>query len=136
MPLASGVSAVHHDRVSYCIAVWDGEPPTDDAHAAQTFAMLFETSQHSWDLPNHSIDRYVQALRARWPDIDDEDDEKSPWADGPLRDSGTGPLLYLGLRWSMAEEAATYCAGLEMSALSAITRQTPTPTALSRYSQS
>lgn len=39
----------------------------------------------------------VAALLERWPDLTEDEGDSSPWS--------TGPLIYLPMRWSMAEEA-------------------------------
>ncbi|MEV6965181.1 hypothetical protein AB0M47_08675 [Hamadaea sp. NPDC051192] len=96
--------------MTYNIAVWDGPKPADDATAMQVFLAMHEAAASSWDAPTTRMEVYVQALLARWPDIDDDETDSSPWADGPILNNATGPFFYTSLRPSMADNAIVYCA--------------------------
>jgi hypothetical protein len=97
--------------MSFDLAVWEGERPVSDAHAAATFERLMdrmEAGDH--EPPTERISAYVSALLDRWPDIDDDGGEDSPWADGPLIGNALGSSIYFAMVWSRAEEASAYAA--------------------------
>lgn len=68
----------------------------------------------SWHPPTEPIGEYVRALLQRWPEATGEGDALSPWGDGPAG-NGTGPLLYFGARWNMAEVVSAHAAHLAAS---------------------
>ncbi|WP_042368984.1 hypothetical protein [Streptacidiphilus neutrinimicus] len=101
--------------MSYDLAVWEGERPTDDKAAARIFRDLYE---HYLDAeeerpPTARIEAYVLALLERWGHP--SEDETSPWAAWPLIRGASGPLVYFPMRWSMSDEASTFAAALAES---------------------
>ena len=62
--------------------------------------------------PSPAIRAYVEALLRRWPDITDDADEDSPWADGPLMANAAGDAIYFSMVWSRAEEASAFASRL------------------------
>ncbi|MFI2077520.1 hypothetical protein [Streptomyces triculaminicus] len=101
--------------MSYDLAVWEGARPADDAAALTVFEGLHDQYAGNCGLPpTPRITRYVEALLARWPDLspEDEDQDSSPWSDGPLIDNASGPLLYFGMVFSKYQEATTFAADL------------------------
>jgi hypothetical protein len=98
--------------VTYNLAGWEGEQPDSDEAAAATFRDLcdryLETAVERE--PTARIRSYVEALLARWPDIDDTAGESSPWASAPLINEAIGPVMYFPTVYSQAEEASTYAA--------------------------
>ncbi|MEV7616136.1 hypothetical protein [Streptomyces sp. NPDC089799] len=106
--------------MSYDLAVWEGVRPADDAAATAVFEDLYrEHMQHMGGQktrPAHLIRQYVEALVARWPDLspddDEEDEDASPWSDGPLINNASGPLFYFGMVFSRYQEAAAFAADL------------------------
>jgi hypothetical protein len=100
--------------VSYDLAVWEGGQPASDAAALEEFEQLYERYIGSRDLvpPSPRIAAYVRALLARYPDINDEAGEDSPWADGPLMGDASGPLLFFPLVYSQCDEASAWAAQL------------------------
>lgn len=95
--------------MSFDLAVWEGERPASDAAAAQTYERLMdalEAGEH--EPPTPAITAFVQALLARWPDIDD--DESSPWSASPLIGDASGSTFYTGVVWSRADEAGEFIA--------------------------
>ncbi|MEH0416161.1 hypothetical protein [Streptomyces sp. B21-083] len=50
----------------------------------------------------------VDALVERYP----EDDHDSPWASPPVIDEASGPIVYLLVSYSRAEEVSEYAAAL------------------------
>jgi hypothetical protein len=60
--------------------------------------------------PTPAIRAYVEALLDRWPDITEDDDSRSPWADGPVISNASGPFFYFGFVWSRADDACTTAA--------------------------
>jgi hypothetical protein len=102
--------------VSYDLAVWDGERPASD-EAAEVVYLNFvdaylEADEPPAEPPTAAIQRYVAALLDRWPDIDGDEGDGSPWATGPLLSEAIGPFFYFPMVWSMADEASAYAAQL------------------------
>ncbi|WP_033328676.1 hypothetical protein [Streptomyces yerevanensis] len=101
--------------MSYDLAVWDGPRPADDAAALEVFEDLYgRFMKGEGQPPTARIRQYVEGLVARWPDLsaDDEDEDTSPWSDGPLINNASGPLFYFGMVFSKYQEAALFAAGL------------------------
>jgi hypothetical protein len=100
--------------MSYDLAVWEGDRPSDDETAGEQYESLMDRME-SGELgePTPRIRAYVEALVARWPDIDEV--EASPWADSPLMGNARGPLVYFGMVFSRAGEASTFAADLARS---------------------
>lgn len=112
--------------MSYDLAVWEGPPPADNAAALATYRELLEQwqdegvvetirakmrgEQTAYD-PTPAIAAYVADLLRRWPDSGDQSEE-SPWADAPVINNATGPLIYFAMVYSMAEEAVAFAAEL------------------------
>jgi hypothetical protein len=97
--------------MTYGLAVWEGDPPSGDDQAAETFEWLLGEVEESDAPPTPRIRGYVEALLSRWPDLDDDSDD-SPWGDGPLMDNAVGGTFLFSVLWSRAEEAVAYCAEL------------------------
>jgi hypothetical protein len=97
--------------MSYDLAVWEGDRPSDDVGAAAHYGSLMDRME-SGELgePTPRIRAYVEALLARWPDIDQSED--SPWASSPLMGEASGPLVYFPMVFSRADEASTFAAAL------------------------
>ncbi|MFJ9695445.1 hypothetical protein [Kitasatospora sp. NPDC101183] len=99
--------------MSYDLAVWEGERPADDAAAGLRFEELYAEyveSDGPGAPPTERIAAYVAALLKRWPDLDEDEDDTSPWSSSPLIGEASGPFLYFPMRWSMAVEAAVFAA--------------------------
>jgi hypothetical protein len=106
-----------------CLAVWEGESPSGDSAAERIFEELYDrfvrgadTRQGggSFEPPTDRIAAYVAALLERWPNPTREEDDHPVW-DGGLVDSETGPLVYFGVRWNMADEVAPFAAQVATS---------------------
>ena len=104
-------------NVSYDLAVWEGEMPNSDyeLNAALEMNMAILNVEPAPE-PTTRIRTYVEALLARWPDLDfdneDEDEDETPWADGPMMNNAAGPIIYFAMVYSKAEEAAEFAAQL------------------------
>lgn len=99
--------------VSYDLAVWEGERPDGDIVALGVYEELMDRWQEGDAAePTSAIVAYVHALLERWPDISTEEGEDSPWADGPLLNNASGPIVYFAMVWSRAEDASAYAAEL------------------------
>ena len=97
--------------MSYDVAVWEGENPADNDDAGSTFDDLYGRYLETEDVaqpPSPRIQAYVEALVDRYPD--DADD--SPWASPPVIDEASGPIVYLLMSFSRAEEVSEYAAQL------------------------
>ena len=71
--------------MSYDLLVWEGRPPVSDAEAAEVSARWMDVAEQIAEsgetpVPSDRIRAYVVALLGKWPDIDADDAEESPWA--------------------------------------------------------
>jgi hypothetical protein len=101
--------------VSYDLAVWEGEVPESDAAAAAIFQRLYRElieDAAGAVTPTPAIVAYVDGLLERWPDITEAGGDDSPWSDGPLIGNASGTLVYFGMVFSMADEAAAFAVEL------------------------
>jgi hypothetical protein len=99
--------------VSYDIAVWVGEQPADDEAAKAQYEALSARDRAESDPPDSRLIDYVTALTQRFPDLTDLDDDEvddSPWADGPLIDNVDGTFFYFALTYSGIHEALPFVA--------------------------
>ena len=105
--------------MSYDLAVWEGERPADDETAAKFFVEHVVPQIEEYDLsnpvpPTPRIRAYVEALLARWPDIevvgDELVNEDSPWSVSPLISDAIGWFVYFPIQWSRAHEASAFAA--------------------------
>lgn len=71
--------------MSYDLAVWEGERPSDDEIALQVFEDLAERSEEDHSPPSPRIRAYVNALVKRWPE-----DEEGPWSVSPVIEDAAG----------------------------------------------
>jgi hypothetical protein len=85
---------------SYDLAVWDGDRPADAAAACEEYRQLYDRYIRSGELqpPTPRIAAYVGALLDRYPDIDSDAGEDSPWAGAPLISDASLHLLPYGLQ--------------------------------------
>jgi len=85
--------------VSVDLAVWEGERPSSDKVAANTYAELYSRYIERDDPvpPTEAIVRYVNTLLDRWPDWTEDDPAGRPWVDSPLIEDASGPLFYFGI---------------------------------------
>jgi hypothetical protein len=84
------------------MAVWEGDPPESKDAAAATFEALYDQYiQREYPTePTPKIKEFVEALLARYPDLDtlsDDDVDDSPWADSPLLGNASGPFVYFSM---------------------------------------
>ncbi|WP_405966221.1 hypothetical protein OG613_01960 [Streptomyces sp. NBC_00015] len=99
--------------MSYDLAVWEGERPTDDRAAGRAFADLYDCYLDA-EVSHPSTERiadYIAALVERWGDAS-VDGDASPWAAWPLLAGAGGPLVYIPLGRSAAEEVSAHAAAL------------------------
>ncbi|KAF3465473.1 hypothetical protein [Streptomyces sp. Tu 3180] len=98
--------------MSYDLAVWDGERPLDDDHAGSVYDELYARYLESDEgvvSPAPRIAAYVEALVERYPD---DTDRSAVWASPPVIDEASGPIVYLLMSFSKAEEVSEYAASL------------------------
>ena len=104
--------------MSYDVAVWDGERPTDNQEAIETFERLMDADEARGDDEpaeplTERIDAFLTDLLARWPDIDEPGGEESPWAMSGVREDASGPVCYLTMsNTPLLDEAVAYIAQL------------------------
>jgi hypothetical protein len=98
--------------VSCDLAVWEGDRPSNDAAACEEYRQLYERHAASGERqpPTPRITAYVHALLARYPEIDTNAGEDSPWADAPLMGDASGPFIYLSMVYSHCDEASAWSA--------------------------
>lgn len=110
-------------HITRCLAVWEGGRPPGDLAAARTFKELYgrfvRRSDRSEDQcpdepATERIAAYVAVLLDRWPNPAGETDDHPVWDDG-LVGNGTGPLVYFGVRWNMAEDVTAFAAQVAAS---------------------
>ena len=100
--------------MSYDLAVWEGPQPASAEAADETYDTIMDRldGDGADEEPTPAIRAYVDALLARWPDLDDDNEDEVPWADGPLLGNAFGNAIYFALVYSRADEAADYAARL------------------------
>jgi hypothetical protein len=101
-------------RVTYDVAVWEGERPADDADALVEYERMWEQYEDSSAPASPRILEYIKALTTRYPDLmdlpEDAPEDTAPWADGPLTGNVVGPFFYFALTYSGAEAALPFIA--------------------------
>ena len=100
--------------MSYNLAVREGTPPKTNAEATKTFEALLaqhRRSEKSSD-PTPAIRHYVEALLAKYADLDDDNEDECPWSDYPLINNATGPFLYFAMVFSQADSVSAFAAKL------------------------
>lgn len=101
--------------MSHDLAVWEGERPSDDAAATRIFEQLYSKYiEDEWQTaPTPRLAAYVEALLQRWVDLTEDDEEDvSPFAAGPVRDETSGPIIYFAMSYSRSGEVSADAARL------------------------
>jgi hypothetical protein len=100
--------------MSYTLAVWEGARPKTNPAAVKTFEALIAKYQaiEKSPRPRPAIRRYVEALLAKHPDLDDDNEVECPWSDSPLINNATGPIVYFAMVFSKAKTASAFAAKL------------------------
>lgn len=96
--------------MSYDLAVWEGARPSSGAAAAKLLDEMLTQNRRRPPVP--AIRTYVEALLARYPDLDDDNEDECPWADAPLMGNAAGSVFYFAMVFSKAEEASAFAADL------------------------
>jgi hypothetical protein len=100
--------------VSYDLAVWEGEPPADDAAGLAELLDQQERYHHADTRipPGQKIREYVDALLKVYPDLTPGagDDDPSPWSTAPLIGEANGPYIYFPMAWSRCAEVSAVAA--------------------------
>ncbi len=92
--------------MSYDLAVWVGDPPESDQAAAERYAALVPLLEQPAPEPPHpALLAFADELLARYPDIDEEAGEDSPWSEGPLKNDIVGSFFYFPMRYGSVQEA-------------------------------
>jgi hypothetical protein len=100
--------------MSYDLAVWEGDRPPTDTEALDMFEHRYDQLMGSAELMTRTprIQRYVDELLSRWPDINTDEGQDSPWADGPLIGNASGPMIYFAMVTSRAADVVDEIAEL------------------------
>ncbi|MET8528547.1 hypothetical protein [Micromonospora sp. NPDC005172] len=98
--------------MSYDLAVWEGGAPTDDGEGRRVFQQLYRKYIDTEDEtpPTPRIRSYVHTLLERWIDMTEDEEDASPWSDGPMIGNASGPIIYFAMRYSMCEEVSAEAA--------------------------
>jgi hypothetical protein len=105
--------------MSYDLAVWEGERPSDDEAATKFFLERIMPQIEKYDLSNPippapRIRAYVEALLDHWPDIgvvgNEMVNEDSPWSVSGLMGEAIGWFVYFPMQWAKAAEASAFAA--------------------------
>lgn len=97
--------------MSYDLLVCEGVRPADPDEAEEAaVAVLDLLDEGDQTPPSPTIEAYVARLTAAYPDLGDDDDDTSPWADGPLIGNAFGPHIYFAMTYSGAQRARDFCA--------------------------
>ncbi|MFY1689026.1 hypothetical protein [Plantactinospora sp. WMMB782] len=98
--------------MTHDLAVWEGDQPTDDVAGAAAFVQLYGRYIGADEAvpPTPRVRAYVEALLDRWIDLTEDEDDVSPWSDGPLINNASGPIVYFAMRYSLAEEVSVEAA--------------------------
>jgi hypothetical protein len=107
-----GAAGCDDARVSYDLAVWDGDRPRDHHQAGAVYDDLYERFLESDAVvvpPVPRITAYVEALLARYPD---DVDHGVVWASTPVAEEASGPVVYLTISYGKADEVSEYAAAL------------------------
>jgi hypothetical protein len=100
-------------RMSYDLAVWEGDRPDDDDAAIEQFEALYERYVGAGERvePTPRIAAYVTTLLERYPDINTPAGyDESPWASAPLMSEASGPLIYFPMVSSRGDEVSVWAA--------------------------
>jgi hypothetical protein len=98
--------------MSYGVAVWDGAWPDDELAAAAQFETSYAQLRPS-EPPSRRIRRFVNTLLDQHPDLtelDNDEVDDSPWADGPLIGNSSGSFIYIALVPSKANSTLPFIA--------------------------
>ncbi|MEY9965715.1 hypothetical protein ABIA33_003761 [Streptacidiphilus sp. MAP12-16] len=103
--------------MNHDLAVWEGDRPAENAAAGRLFRDLYDRYiDTDADFgPTPLIAKYFAGLLERWTDMTVDEHNISPWSTGPLICEASGPLIYVPMRYSMAEEASAFAAQLASS---------------------
>lgn len=107
--------------MSYDLAVWVGPRPLSaaaaDAEYVQRMDAMEATFEQGDDAPPvaPAIVAFVEAALARYPELDEESGNQSPWASSPLIGDAVGDLIYFPMTFSGAEYARDVLAEIASS---------------------
>jgi hypothetical protein len=92
--------------VTYDLAVWAGRSEMSDAEAGAEYEQLMGAMEASPDAePSAGMQRFIESLLTRWPEIDSAAGVDSPWAVAPLSSCAWWDAAVLPLVWSRTEVA-------------------------------
>lgn len=97
--------------MSYDLAVWNGPRPASAAEAGVEYERRMEALYASLSdsagrtPPSAPIRAFVDAVVARFPELDMDSGPECPWASAPLIDEAVGDIIYFPMTYSGAEFA-------------------------------
>ena len=99
--------------MSYDLAVWVGAAPESDAASQAEYTRQMDAMEAAIQgnvevEPHPRLLTFADALLARYPDLDDDNEDVSPWADAPLKNNIVGDLFYFAMAPSRADVATSF----------------------------
>ena len=104
--------------MSYDLAVWVGPPPASADEADAEFARRMDAMEAAVEEPppvDSQIREFVEAVLERYPELDEDSEDESPWASSPLIDEAVGDVIYFPLTFSGARYARDVIADIAAS---------------------
>jgi hypothetical protein len=99
--------------MSYDLAVWVGDVPESDVASLAEYTRRMDALEAAieGDAEAEAHPRlltFADALLARYPDLDDDNEDATPWADAPLKNNIVGDLFYFAMAPSHADAAIPF----------------------------
>ena len=103
--------------MSYTLIVWEGVHPSSDEAAMATHDELMDRyfgvdaigdEPPASEPPTRAIADFLKALLEHWPDIGEPGGEDSPWADGPMANNASGPIICFSITTDGLAEAVPF----------------------------
>lgn len=97
---------LHNGAMPYELFLWDGERPASLREAEATVDRLTDGFLASHEPPTPGLAAFVDALLARYPDMNTPDGTGGSWASAPLTTWARGALAYLLINAVHAEQVS------------------------------
>ena len=101
--------------MSFDLAVWEGSRPLTNEAGLEEFKRLYAKylEEGVSEEPSARVKAFIAAITEKYPDIVDLPEDQvddGVWSDSPLMSNASGPLFYVCVRWSRAEDVAPFVA--------------------------
>jgi hypothetical protein len=99
--------------MSYDLAVWVGDVPRSDTASLAEYTTRMDAMEAVLERdadaePHPRLLAFADALLSRYPDLDDDNENDTPWADAPIKNNIVGDLFYFSMAPSHAEGAIPF----------------------------